>query len=111
MPPWRDDALPGRGKPEENKRAGGGGAGSSRRSRGKQRGAERRHLPGTASPDATVCHRPAGRCGCGADLAGAVDVGVERANQAHDLLEIDVTVTQHELWPVRCRCGTPSLSG
>lgn len=110
MPPSGDDVLPGRGKPGkgqgEDKRKGGGGGGSSRRRRGKQNGAEGRWLPWVNAPDETVCHRPAGRCGCGADLAGAADVGIERAHQVHDLPEIDVTVTQHEVWRVRCGCGT-----
>jgi hypothetical protein len=58
-----------------------------------------------ADPDETVGHRPAGRCVCGADLAAAADVRAERSHQVHGLPEIAVTVTQHDVWRVRCRCG------
>ena len=56
-------------------------------------------------PDETVCHRKAGCCACGADLAAAGDVRVERSHQVHDLPEVSVQVTQHEVWRVRCGCG------
>jgi hypothetical protein len=101
MPPSGDDLLPGRGKPE-GKRRGDGGA---RRKRGKQPGAEGRWLGWADVPDETKCHRPAGRCACGADLAAAEDVCVERSHQVHDLPETTVTVTQHDVWRVRCGCG------
>ena len=57
------------------------------------------------SPDETRCHRPAGRCACGADLAAAADVRVERSHQVHDLPEVAIKVTQHDVWRVRCGCG------
>lgn len=97
MPPSSDDALPGRGKPDKRKRGGGGGASST--------GQKAAGFLGWMLPDETVCHRSAGRCGCGADLARAVDVGVEHAYQVHDLPVVAVTVTQHEVWRVRCCCG------
>ena len=34
-----------------------------------------------AQPDEVADHYPAGACGCGADLAGAVDLGVARSFQ------------------------------
>jgi len=57
------------------------------------------------TPDEYVEHRPDGDCACGADLAQAVDVGVERSHQVHDLPEIEITVCQHDLYRVRCGCG------
>jgi hypothetical protein len=39
------------------------------------------------------------------DLSAAADVRVERSHQVHDLPEIAVTVTQHDVWRVRCGCG------
>ncbi len=101
MPPSSDDVLPGRQPPDSGRR----GGGAARRGRGKQPGAEGR-WPGWAdAPDETKCHRPAGRCACGADLATAADVRVERSHQVHDLPEIAIKVTQHDVWRVRCGCG------
>lgn len=57
------------------------------------------------APDRTVCHRPRGRCGCGADLAAAADVGIERSHQVHDLPPVAVEVAQHDVYRVRCCCG------
>jgi transposase len=42
---------------------------------------------------------------CGADLAAAGDVRVERSHQVHDLPELSIQVTQHDVWRVRCGCG------
>ncbi|MCA1836205.1 MAG: hypothetical protein LC721_07730 [Actinobacteria bacterium] len=93
-----DEVLPGRRAPRRRRRSG-----AARRSRGKQPGAEGRRLGWVDVPDDTRCHRPAGRCACGADLAGAEDVRIERSQQVHDLPEIAVTVTQHDVWRVRCQ--------
>ena len=101
LPPSSDDVLPGRGRPEGKRRA----RGAARRSRGKQPGAEGRWLPWLPDPDETKCHRPAGLCACGADLAAAADVRVERSHQVHDLPQIAIKVTQHDVWRVRCGCG------
>jgi hypothetical protein len=98
MPPSGDD-LPGRNKPAR-KRARGMG-----RKRGKQKGAQGTAMPWVAVPDETVPHRPSGRCGCGADLAEAHDVGIERSHQVHDLPEVRIRVWQHDLYRVRCACG------
>jgi transposase len=100
MPPSSDDVLPGRDRPKGRpaRREG-------RRKRGKQPGAEGRWLGWAEVPDKTACHRPQGRCECGADLAGAADVGIERSHQVHDLPPVRVEVTQHDLWRVRCGCG------
>lgn len=98
MPPSSDD-LPGRPKPPPKPVRGSG------RTRGKQNGAVGSSLPWVANPDEHVPHRPHGACGCGADLAEAGEVRVERAYQVHDLPEIRITVRQHDVYRVRCACG------
>ena len=90
MPPSSDD-LPGRSKPQLKP------VKASGRKRGKQPGAAGSSLPWVAVPDERVAHRPHGVCGCGADLAEATEVGIERAHQTHDLPEIRITVRQHEV--------------
>ena len=98
MPPSTDD-LPGRKTPAPRR------AKRSGRERGKQRGAPGSSLPWVAEPDEHVAHRPGGGCACGADLAGATEVRVERSHQTHDLPEIRITVRQHDVYRVRCGCG------
>ncbi len=98
MPPSSDD-LPGRSKPQLKP------VKASGRKRGKQPGAAGSSLPWVAVPDERVAHRPHGVCGCGADLAEATEVGVERSHQTHDLPEIRITVRQHDVYRVRCSCG------
>lgn len=98
MPPSSDD-LPGRTKPAPKQARGTG------RKRGKQKGAKGNALSWVDVPDEWVAHRPEGRCGCGADLAAAHDVGVERSHQVHDLPEVRITVWQHDVYRVRCGCG------
>jgi transposase len=98
MPPSSDD-LPGRSKPEPKPVKGSG------RKRGKQPGAAGSSLPWVAVPDKHVAHRPHGGCGCGADLAEATEVRVERSHQVHDLPEIRIRVWQHDVYRVRCGCG------
>jgi Transposase IS66 family. len=98
MPPSSDD-LPGRTKPAPKR------AKNSGRKRGKQQGAKGSALPWASAPDEQVPHRPEGHCGCGADLAEAHDVGVERSHQVHDLPEVRIRVWQHDVYRVRCRCG------
>lgn len=98
MPPSTDD-LPGRAKPVARR------AKNSGRKRGKQAGAPGSALGWMAVPDETVPHRPHGSCGCGADLADADDVEIERSHQLHDLPEVRITVWQHDVYRVRCGCG------
>jgi transposase len=98
MPPSSDD-LPGRSKPQPRP------VKASGRKRGKQPGAAGSSLPWVAVPDEHVAHRPHGDCGCGADLAEATEVGIERSHQSHDLPEIRITVRQHDVYRVRCSCG------
>jgi len=104
MPPPADD-LPGRVPPERQRRGRGGG-----RSRGKQPGA-----PGTsmswAEPDEVVDHRPAGACGCGADLAPAADLGAARAHQQLEVPLVTARRVQHDLHEARCGCGAVHVAG
>ncbi|HEY3896152.1 MAG TPA: hypothetical protein VGL88_12365, partial [Pseudonocardiaceae bacterium] len=46
---------------------------------GKQQGAKGNAMPWVSAPDEWVPHRPQGRCGCGTDLADALDVGIARS--------------------------------
>ena len=66
-------------------------------------------MPWVSAPDEWVPHRPHGRCGCGTDLADAHDVGVERSHQVHDLPEVHIKVSQHDVYRVRCACGAEHL--
>jgi transposase len=99
LPPSSDD-LPGRGLPRKQRRA----AERAARKRGKQSGA-----PGAAMswavPDEVIDHHPAGACGCGADLAGAADLGVARSYQQVDIPEPSARRIQHDLHKARCGCG------
>jgi hypothetical protein len=103
LPPSSDD-VPGRSKPAPKKGKATG------RSRGKQKGGKGNGMAWVAVPDEWVPHRPAGRCGCGADLAGADDVGVERSHQVHDLPEVHIKVWQHDVYRVRCGCGVEHVA-
>jgi transposase len=98
MPPSADD-LPGRVPPGREQRGRG-----SKRGRGKQPGA-----PGAsmawAEPEEVIDHRPAGACGCGADLAGAADLGVARLFQQLEVPLITARRIQYDLHRARCRCG------
>ena len=97
-PPSRDDD-PGR-TPPKMKRGGGSG-----RSRGKQRGAPGSNLAWTDAPNAREDRFPEGRCECGDDLAGALDLGVVDRYQQHEIPVVAVKVTQHDQHAVRCGCG------
>ncbi len=98
MPPSSDD-LPGKVPPERQRRGKGGG-----RSRGRQPGA-----PGTsmtwAEPDKVIDYRPAGACGCGADLALAEDLGVARSHQQLEVPLVTARRIRHDLHQARCGCG------
>jgi transposase len=98
MPPSSDD-LPGKIRPAPRPVKGSG------RRRGKQKGAPGSFLPWVVSPDEQVAHCPQGQCVCGADLAGAVQVGIEHSHQEHDLPEVRIRVCQHDVYRVRCGCG------
>src|SRR5215211_1998886 len=72
---------------------------------GKQPGAPGAHLAQVERPDEVVEHAPERCGGCGADLAGAVVVGVE-ARQVFDLPPLRLCVAEHRAERRRCACGT-----
>jgi len=98
MPPSADD-LPGRTTPAPKR------ARNTGRKRGKQPGAKGNSMAWVSAPDEWVPHRPEGICGCGTNLAEAHDVGIERSHQVHDLPEVTIEVSQHDVYRVRCTCG------
>lgn len=103
MPPSADD-LPGRTAPPEKP------VSAAKRKQGKQPGAMGMNLPWSDSPDKRLDHFPAGPCGCGADLAGAADLGVALSHQEHDIPTVTATVTQHDRHRVRCGCGVEHVA-
>jgi len=102
MPPSGDDA-PGRKPPRKQRRAAGREEAKNRK-RGKQPGA-----PGSAmswaEPDGTRDYYPDGACACGADLAGAADLGVARSFQQLEIPEPSAQRVQHDLHETVCGCG------
>jgi transposase len=56
-------------------------------------------------PDERLRHEPGSCTGCGAELAGAPEVGMER-RQVFDLPPMRVQVSEHQLIARRCACGT-----
>jgi transposase len=99
MPPSTDD-LPGKKPPQRKPRRGSGGR------PGKQRGAPGAHLAWSDEPDQTVDVFPAGRCDCGADLAGGADLGVRYSHQVTDLPEARAETTQYDRHEVECPRGS-----
>jgi transposase len=95
-PPSKDDDL-GRTPPAEKKRGG------SARSRGKQRGALGSNLAWSDAPDERRDRFPEGRCGCGAELAGALDLGVVDRYQQVEVPLMTATLTQYDQHAVRVR--------
>ena len=89
MPPSADD-LPGRTPPRRKPPAAGGSA-----SRASSRGRRGRTWPGARTPMTAVPHFPAGACECGADLAGAADLGVVASHQQVEI-------------PLASRAGDPA---
>jgi transposase len=82
---------------------------SLRRKSGRKPGGQPGHPGSTlalvADPHEQERHEPGPCTGCGADLADAPEVGVER-RQVFDLPPMTVRVTEHQLIARRCRCGT-----
>ena len=64
-----------------------------------------------AEPDEVIDHRPAGRCGCGADLALAEDLGVIRSHQQLEVPAVTARRVQHDLHQARCGCGAAHVAG
>lgn len=82
---------------------------SLRRKSGRKPGGQPGHRGSTLAlvddPDERKRHEPGPCTGCGADLADAPEVGVER-RQVFDLPPITVRVTEHQLIARHCGCGT-----
>jgi transposase len=81
---------------------------SLRRRSGRKPGGQPGH-PGSTlrlveDPDEVMAHEPGACAGCGGDLAGAPQTGVER-RQVFDLPPMSVRVTEHQLVARRCGCG------
>jgi transposase len=87
------------------RRASRSGASRGKRSPGKQPGAPGSYLAWSQNPDRTVPHLPQGACACGADLAGAADLGVAASHQEIEIPEMAAKVIQHDLHEVACACG------
>jgi len=81
---------------------------SLRRESGRKPGGQPGHPGSTlalvADPDKRRRHEPGPCSGCGAGLAGAPEVGMER-RQVFDLPPMRVQVTEHQLIARRCSCG------
>jgi transposase len=82
---------------------------SLRRRSGRKPGGQPGH-PGSTlalvdNPNERRRHEPGPCTGCGADLADAPEVGMER-RQVFDLPPMTVKVTEHQLIARRCTCGT-----
>ncbi len=58
-----------------------------------------------AEPDKVNDHYPQEACDCGADLAGAADLGVARSCQQLEVPEPSAQRIQHDLHRARCGCG------
>jgi transposase len=100
LPPSMDDQpgrIPPPGQPQRRQRG--------KRKPGKQPGAPGSHLAWSQNPDRTVPHFPRGACACGADLAGAADLGVAASHQEIEIPEMAAKVVQHDLHEVACGCG------
>ena len=53
---------------------------------------------------------PEGSCECGADLAGAGDLGVRYSHQVTDLPEAQAETTQYDRHEVACACGRTQVA-
>jgi transposase len=101
MPSSKDDD-PGRTPPGRERRAKPGG-----RAKGKQKGASGSMLRWREEDelDGRLPRFPEGACSCGADLAGAADLGVVDQYQQHEVPLVSVTVIQYDQHAVACACG------
>jgi transposase len=86
---------------------------SLRRKSGRKPGGQPGHRGSTLAlvdkPDERKRHEPGPCAGCGAGLANAPEVGVER-RQVFDLPPMRVRVTEHQLIARRCACGTTTCA-
>jgi len=82
---------------------------ASDRRPGKQDGDTGTTLRQREDPDAVIEHQP-GQCGgCGAGLAGAPVVSLER-RQVFELPAVAMTVTEHRIEHRRCGCGKVTMA-
>jgi len=98
MPPSTDD-QPGKTPPKGKGRA------TPKRARGKQKGAPGANLSWSDAPDDCKDRFPEGTCGCGAELAGARDLGVVDSFQQIEIPQVRAKVTQFDQHAVLCGCG------
>lgn len=98
MPPSTDD-QPGKTAPKGKNRS------APKRAKGKQPGAPGSFLSWSDDPDDQRDRFPEGVCGCGADLAGASDLGVVDSFQQTEIPTMSAAVTQYDQHAVRCGCG------
>jgi transposase len=94
------DSQPGRTRPQPRPRRSDGS-----RAPGGQPGSPGSHLAWRDDPDERVAVLPQGRCGCGAPLAAAVDLGVASSHQQAEIPLVRMRVTQYDRHAVRCGCG------
>jgi transposase len=78
--------------------------GRSGRGPGRPKGQPGTTLRQVDAPDHEITHEPSACCGCGAGLADAPVVGVER-RQVFDLPPVRIEVTEHRLVAKACSCG------
>ena len=104
MPPSGDD-QPGKTPPKDRSSAEDKDRATPKRARGKQKGAPGTNLSWSDAPDDTQDRFPDGACGCGADLAGARDLGVVDSFQQIEIPQVKATVTQYDQHAVQCGCG------
>ncbi len=98
MPPSTDD-QPGKTPPKAKGRA------TAKRAKGKQKGAPGANLSWSDAPDDQRDRFPEGSCGCGAELAGARDLGVVDSFQQIEIPQVRAKVTQYDQHAVLCGCG------
>lgn len=83
----------------------------SGRKQGKQPGSPGAALVRVAKPDRTVRHFPRECGGCSRPLRGSRRVGEPVRRQVFDVPELTVSVTEHELHALSCRCGHVTRAG
>ncbi len=98
-PPSRDDEI-GRKPPKAKP-----GRTATDCKRGGQKGADGTQPAWREEVDDHEDRFPTGRCGCGADLADGLDLGVVDRYQQHEIPPTSVKVTQYDSHAVACRCG------
>ncbi len=99
-PSSRDGSPGGTPPSRKERRAKPGG-----RAKGKQPGAGGSALRWSEEPTAREDRFPQGPCGCGADLADAVDLGAVDRYQQWEIPLVTVKVTQYDQHAVACTCG------